>query len=235
MSDLYAMLGVAPTIRLPELRWKYEVAVREAVHRGVWSRANELSAAFDALPRHVRMAVYPGREWQVDRWSRPATITGQQRPSARPSVVGPSRSARRASRKARARAKAASTGMRLPFRIAACVLAVVTAFCGAVAVVQHSGGTPASSERGVGVPAVAVVPARPPGYRVPAHAHTMRAGLAEVVCEPQPGAPGYVQWVAPGADVWCANGAIPQLVGRRGMRALHIATPDQAVAPQPAR
>lgn len=68
-QSLYLLLGVAEDSDAEHLRAAYEGAVAAATARGDWARAGALSAAFDALPRSVRLAVYDGRERNAERWA----------------------------------------------------------------------------------------------------------------------------------------------------------------------
>jgi hypothetical protein len=65
---IYRLLGLPLDTDVEHLRAAYEGAVAAATARADWTRAGELSAAFDALPRQMRLAVYSGRDRNAPRW-----------------------------------------------------------------------------------------------------------------------------------------------------------------------
>jgi hypothetical protein len=86
--DLYALLGIPADTDIEHLRHAYDSAVAAAASRHDWSRANELSAAFDRLPASTRLAIYPGRERNARRWDASTGASAARAPgtSVRPPI-----------------------------------------------------------------------------------------------------------------------------------------------------
>jgi hypothetical protein len=84
-GSIHVLLGLPREVDAERLRAAYEGAVAAATARQDWRRAAQLSAAFDALPNSVRLAVYSGRERDAARWA----------PTGRTSESGMSRRSRR--------------------------------------------------------------------------------------------------------------------------------------------
>lgn len=81
-QSLHAMLGLPADIDIERLRYAYERAVSAATNMHDWSRAGQLSAAFDRLPSATRHSAYSGRDRSAPRWE-PANELPHNRRAAR--------------------------------------------------------------------------------------------------------------------------------------------------------
>lgn len=88
---IFDLLGLRPDTDVARLRSVYEGAVSAATARGDWTRATQLSRAFDQLPDEVRVAVYPGRDRDAPRWESAPRNVRRGRGTSRLSPTGQAR------------------------------------------------------------------------------------------------------------------------------------------------
>lgn len=196
--QLCAMVGVRPGANVEELRAGYERAIRAATRSEDYRLARALSDAFDRLPLVERQQLYRHPSPQVQIPSAPRQAV--QDPTLRQCDVRCSwRSRVRLSRETRTRL------------LIYLVLAPAAVVLG-VAVGVHHQKTADSDQvlqpRSYTPPVASTL-------RIPKNAPAGRHGLVLVLCQPNPGAAGYLTRAAPGALVTCVNGAAPQVIANR--------------------
>ncbi len=206
-DELRRMIGVSADCSREQVRVGYDLAVHRATRSGDHAHALRLSRAYDQLPAATRARLYPT--------SRANAV------SPRPQGSGSGRSQRTLVARRRGARRTRAFWLRLVLYGLIAPLAVgIGTYVGAHRYQQQqSSDTQRLHQPGVFVtrpqplPTAPRMPGNAPAVIVPVNASTGANGLVTLVCQPAPGAPGYLMSAPRGAVVRCTNGATPTVVG----------------------